>query len=87
MIDIIDRLQEDIFKYEMQGVNTEISSLIGGITRLMAGITHSQTATLNEILKYITTGMQNQDYLLVADILEYELKPFIKGLSDGKGDC
>ncbi|WP_048601374.1 hypothetical protein [Rubeoparvulum massiliense] len=34
--------------------------------------------TWNQISYYLAMGLENKDYLVIADILEYELKPLLR---------
>lgn len=80
MIDIADKIQEDVFRYDIVSLKNNIHQLIEGIAAIMPSLNIDLTTHLNEILKLISIAMQNEDYILVADIILYELKPFIAEL-------
>jgi len=77
IINIIDKIQDSIFKFDLNDIHAEISELVNYIGNLTGKLNDCQIKTLNEILRYMSIGIQNQDYLLVADILQYELKQFV----------
>lgn len=70
-----------IFNYDIKGMAQNITKLLTEISQIVYSVNKQDEERLNEILKYIGIGMQNQDYLLVADILNFELKPFISDIT------
>ncbi len=66
--EITEKLYEaDVFEYE-----TEIMKLFDDLSRKEDKAFQEK---LSPVLELILTGMQNKDYLLIADILKYELMP------------
>lgn len=44
-----------------------------------------KSSKINEYLNEINTGLEIQDYVLVADIFEYEIAPFFEGTAGIEG--
>jgi len=74
----IDNIQEYIFSLNKEAMTKGIHSLIDQITIILLQLNQENMNTLVAILKKINLGFENDDYLLIADILEFELKPFLK---------
>lgn len=77
MIEIIEKISESIFRYDINSVNNDITVLTEKVLSIMPKLNKDELIKMNKILNYITTAMGNHDYLLMADFLDYELKPFI----------
>ena len=76
----IDNIEAAIFDYEIANVANNIVSVFseiidsGAVNTGNPGILNRLNALMGECL----TAMQNKDYLLLADQLEYQLKPMIQ---------
>lgn len=72
----IRQLQNDIFAYIIETVPAQLSELMTGI--IEQGILDlsdaGQVQRFNRIMQAGLEAVQNRDYLLLADIMEYELK-------------
>jgi hypothetical protein len=72
----IRQLQNDIFTYKIEAVPVQLSELMAGV--IEAGVVDlsdaSQVQRFNRIMQAGLEAVQNRDYLLLADIMEYELK-------------
>lgn len=75
----IRQLQKDIFAYNIELVPAQLSSLMTSILDKgafeLSDITRVQR--FNQIMQASLEALQNQDYLLLADIIEYELKKIL----------
>ena len=76
--DTMENIQEKIFSYNVQEAGNLLADLVEQLSALLPGLEKAKLDVLDEILTYVNTGMQNKDYLLVADFLRYELEPFIR---------
>lgn len=79
---IIEQIQESVFKYDVKSVQNNIMLLIQQVENLVPQFDQSQTNHMNEILILLNTAMTNSDHLLLADVLQYELLPFIQPLNN-----
>jgi hypothetical protein len=76
--EVIEKIRVSIYKFDTNELPQQINSLIELLSPLLKDFTVNEMKYLQEILEYINIGMQNKDYLLVSDILKFELNPFLK---------
>lgn len=74
----IDQIEEYIFKFDIGKVATGMVSIIDNLNQLFEG--KPEDPEVERLLETLTNAIQNQDYLLMADLLEYRLKPMVQGL-------
>lgn len=75
---LITSIRQDIFEYNLEKFEEKIGMLVSSVQSGLSSIQHSQIHVVNEILEYVLIGLQNNDYLLVSDLLYYELRPIIQ---------
>lgn len=75
----IRQLQKDIFDYEIETVPVQLSNLVTTIIETPAFDLSdvNRVQRFNQIMQASLGALQKQDYLLLADIMEYELKKFL----------
>lgn len=73
----IDRVQDSIFVYDIKRTQQNLSEFAGDLKNFMSGQDEKFLNTINGILQYLNIAISNKDYLLAADLLEYELKPLL----------
>ena len=78
MLDQIDAVERHLFQYEIAKAGNLLTDTVTHLAAVSAGLPAEKTKTFNAILEYLNLGMQNGDYLFVADVLHYELKPFLR---------
>ena len=78
MLDQIDAVERHLFQYEIAKAGKLLTDTVPHLAAVSAGLSAEKTKTFNAILEYLNLGMQNGDYLFVADVLHYELKPFLR---------
>ena len=78
MMDQIDAVERHLFQYEIAKAGKLLTDTVTHLAALSVGLSAEKTKTFNAILEYLNLGMQNGDYLFVADVLHYELKPFLR---------
>lgn len=80
---IADYLREDKVGEAMQLI-TQFSEGVVWLTKVIALMQQHQydirinPNQINEFLLEINDGLERQDYIIVADMFEYEIKPFLK---------
>lgn len=79
VIEQIDMIQKDIFDFRVQLLPEQVSNLMSAI--IEQGLIPLQEASkiqyFNQILQGCLQAMQNRDYLLLADLLEFKLKKLL----------
>lgn len=76
----IDRLQQDINAYRIVHLPKVLSLLIDDLNELLPMLPEEEQKLLIEIFKLLNTALENQDFLLFSDVLEYELLRILKQL-------
>ncbi|MCC5910845.1 MAG: hypothetical protein JJT76_10455 [Clostridiaceae bacterium] len=82
MQNTIIKIRENIFQNNIKTAVKDTLSLVDDINEEVDHNKYDeeQVEILNQIFNAINTSLYNKDYLLLADILEYELKTFINEL-------
>ena len=78
MLDQIDRIERHLFQYEIDKAGKLLTDTVEHLAALAPGLSVERTKDFNAVLEFLNVGMQNSDYLFVADVLHYELKPFLR---------
>jgi hypothetical protein len=78
MLDQIDAIERNLYRYEIAKAGKLLTDTVTHLAAMPGGLSAEKTKTFNAILEYLNLGMQNGDYLFVADVLHYELKPFLR---------
>ena len=76
--DWVEKVQEAVFSCEFAVVGQEFSDGISLLAELANNLPKKELDIFNEIIAMALEAQQSQDYLLLADILEYKLKPLAK---------
>lgn len=67
------------FRLGMEGQGSQaLVELIDGLSLNLIGLRQEDIAALNTILVRALEAQQRKDFLYVADMLEYRLKPFLQ---------
>lgn len=75
----IRQLEKDIFNYKIEAVPVQLSDLVTTIIETPAFDLNdvNRVQKFNQIMQVGLEALQKQDYLLLADIMEYELMKFL----------
>ena len=73
----IEEIQNAIFAYEIERFTNQFVELTDLLIAGMQGLSAQDQTVLNPVLNAILTSYEQKDYLLLADLLEYELKPLL----------
>lgn len=77
LINNIDRIQGEIFKNYSAECIQRIIKVAEEIQNLLPNLNIEKQSHIIELLRHLMLALDNKDYLLVADILEYEFKPLL----------
>jgi len=78
LYDNLDAIEQHLFRYQIKEAGTMLAETTDHIAGLVKGWPVSGIKELQNVLGAIMNGMENADYLLVADVLHFELKPLIR---------
>ena len=81
IIEKVSFVQTNIFNFEIQNVPNDIVSIFTAIIerKIIPSDNAALMNQLNQLMQQCLGAMQTSDYLLLADLLEYELKPLVGG--------
>jgi hypothetical protein len=74
---LIYELQLDIFDGQFQVLSEKLASLSTGLNSVYRAIPAKNQQYFKQILLALLKAFESRDYLLLADILEFELKPLL----------
>jgi len=78
---IVDEMENDIFQLDFKAVGYGMVNLIEELAQIDELLSYDQKQMFNEILGYLNIAYENKDYLLLADLLRYELLRFLNSYS------
>ena len=78
LYDNIDAVERKLFAFEIKDAGNLLTNMIEHLTSLVEGWPVDRIRSLQEVLELAAAAMENGDYLLVADVLHFELKPFLR---------
>jgi hypothetical protein len=73
----IKDVENNIFEYNISTIMSDFIFIIDEIYNFMKNLNEYGINRMNQILNALTIALENKDYLLLADLLSYELKPII----------
>ncbi|KZL94085.1 hypothetical protein [Clostridium magnum] len=73
----INQIVDSIYKYDINKVMNLIGCLFNSIDVSLQKNEFENVNSLNKVLTMMEEAMNNKDYLLLADILKFELFPII----------
>lgn len=77
MEDLLHETQKALFQYDIPKASQDLVEIFDAMAHLEEHLDASETEQLQEILQSFNLAMQNQDYLLIADLLEYVIQPLV----------
>jgi len=77
----MENVQSSIFDYEIKDLSNNIVNIFTEVieSKLISSSDVEKLNYLNALMNHCLNSMQNADYLRLADLLEYELKPLVGG--------
>ena len=78
IVEKIDHTIELIFDCKFQEVITNTIDIIEYIENNNVFLNKENDETWKQIIEYISVGLQNKDYLFIADLLKHELKHLLE---------
>jgi hypothetical protein len=75
-------IEKDIYEFSVGSVPSDVVALFSGIVEgnLIDGSDSQRLMSLNQIMGECLAAMQKSSYILLADLLRYELKPILEGV-------
>ncbi|MCB2297191.1 hypothetical protein [Clostridium tagluense] len=77
VIEKIKDMEQNIFEYNISTIISDLIFIIDEIYNFMKKLNEYGINIMNQVLNGLTIALENKDYLLLADLLFYELKPMI----------
>ena len=81
LLEKMTNIQSSIFDYEVKNISGNVVNIFTEIieSRRIDTSNPQVMMSLNTLMSRCLTAMQSSDYLLLADLMEYELKPMLGG--------
>ena len=73
----IEKFQKEIYDAKFNQAGETLVGLTEDIASVIACIPEKKVSEFNMIITNIFDAQQKQDFLLVSDLLEYRLQPFL----------
>ncbi|MDD3167996.1 MAG: hypothetical protein PHC91_00850 [Eubacteriales bacterium] len=73
----IEEIETSLFGFDIKTGMRQFESLTEALIRISGCLDQSALPELFNIINVINSSLENKDYLLFNDLLEYELKPFL----------
>jgi len=77
MEELLQEVQQAMLHYDIARASQHLVELFDALLQVEHQLADSQQEKFQAILQQLNWAMQNQDYLLTADLLEYEIRPLI----------
>lgn len=77
IIENINELEEEIYSIDQEEINEKFTKLVNSLENNISKI-NGDISIFNNILTNILVAYTNKDYILLFDILESNLRPFIE---------
>lgn len=77
MEQLLQEVQQTMLHYDIAGASQHLVELFDALLQVEHQLPDSHQEKFQAILQQLNLAMQNQDYLLTADLLEYEIRPLI----------
>ena len=74
----LDEVQKYIFSYDINEAFSKLASVVDSLHTVSLREDNQQTEKINAIFQKINEAIEKKDFLLVADLIEYQLKPTLK---------
>jgi hypothetical protein len=80
LLTMIEDIQNNIFSYTLDPLSQQMLGLVETLTSGVIGLAVQNQIQLNAVLNALLDSYGKKDYLLIADLLEFELKPLLPDL-------
>ncbi|NLW90807.1 MAG: hypothetical protein GXY34_04325 [Syntrophomonadaceae bacterium] len=77
MEELLSEAQSALFQYDIIRASKYLAEIFDLLDQLQEMLDITQQAQLQEALQQLDRSLQNNDYLLTADLLEYAIQPLI----------
>lgn len=82
---IIHDIENVIYNYDMEELNKLFELMIKELIDKYSFFYDEQINILNFILNKINNSFENKDFILLCDVLIFELKPFLNEFENNEG--
>lgn len=77
MEELIREVQELLLQFDIPQASQRLIEIFNGLEQIEPQLNEKQQEKFHSALLQLNQAMVNQDYLLTADLLEYEIRPLI----------
>ena len=77
MLELFDEARQALFRYDIPRASQYLVEIFDALIEVEQHLDVGQQEKFQALLQQTNMALQNQDYLLTADLLEYEIRPLI----------
>ncbi|MDF2500962.1 MAG: hypothetical protein K0Q77_1676 [Anaerosporomusa subterranea] len=77
ILTLIDDIQSNIFAYKIELLSKQVIQLSEEMATWVSFLSENDQNTLNIVLNAILASYEKKDYLMLADLMEFELKRLV----------
>lgn len=78
MVLLIEEIEKNVADFNIKAAMEKVAALTEKIILASNSLEQSKLEKMMDTMGLMNSALSNKDYLLLSDVLEYELKPFIK---------
>ncbi|MBK5262594.1 MAG: hypothetical protein JJE17_08500 [Peptostreptococcaceae bacterium] len=77
MVLLIEEIEKNVADFNIKAAMEKVAALTEKIILASNSLEQSKLEKMMDTMGLMNSALSNKDYLLLSDVLEYELKPFI----------
>mgnify|MGYP001203675311 CR=1 FL=1 len=74
----LNEVEKYIFSYDINEAFSKLASVVDSLHAVTQRENNKETEKINTVFQKINEAIEKKDFLLVADLIEYQLKPTLK---------
>ncbi|MDR2005986.1 MAG: hypothetical protein LBP78_01900 [Acidaminococcales bacterium] len=78
---LLEDVQDEVFALRFKEADKKLLLLLEGLEPWAGGLRPDKLPEFNKIMLEVSAARQKADYLLLADLLEYKLRPFAEKMA------
>ena len=76
--DSIYNICDSIFDYRLKNIASDLYTVLNEANNYLKDLPHVDTSKVNIIFRVLLESLEKQDYLLISDVLTFELLPMLE---------
>jgi hypothetical protein len=80
---MIQTFRNQIFENKISSAMGSLGEIFGELIKIARDKENTASGIVSKVVLHLEAGLQNKDYLLLADILTYEISPLVEAHKGG----